>query len=215
MTLPFVALPLFLAVWREQKARSLYAVIRARANARRGEASRRATRVRGPIEPLFEPVVAPEHLAVRSYETRRADDSDLGRAGAFGLETRLVGVALGALKCRGRFDAAFFQQRAEGCALADRQALTEFRDKDAAREIGTLVAFKRERHSRGEQARLWKRLRPFERKAHGAAGPLEVAPHVAALGGIDVERRIAPALREEDRPKQERAPDKAHASRIR
>src|SRR6202044_1658534 len=52
------------------------------------------------------------------------------------------------------------------------------------------------------------------RNAHGGARPLEVAPHVAALGRIDVERRVAPALCEEDWPKQERAPDKAHASLI-
>src|ERR1700733_15782833 len=60
----------------------------------------------GPIEPLFEPVVAPEHFAVRGDETRRTDDADLRRAGAFGLEQRLVGGALGPLKRRRRIDAA-------------------------------------------------------------------------------------------------------------
>ena len=113
---------------------------------------------------------------------------------------------------RRRIDAACGQQGAERRAIADRQALAEFGDKDPAREIGARVAFKRERDARGEQARLRKRLGPLERNAHGAARPLEVAPHVAALGRIDVERRVAPALRHEDRPEQERAPDKAHAS---
>ena len=58
------------------------------------------------------------------------------------------------------------------------------------------------------------RARPPERDAHRVAGPRHVAPHVAALGGIDVERRIAPALRGEDRPEQERAPGEAHAPRL-
>ena len=76
------------------------------------------------------------------------------------------------------------------------------------------VSFERERHPRGEQARLRERFGPLERDAHRAAGSLEVAPHVAPLGGIDVEGRVAPALREEDRPKQERAPVKADASLV-
>src|ERR1700691_3934394 len=127
---------------------------------------------RSPIEPLFQPVVAPEHLGVCSHEARRADDSDLRRAGALGLEPRLVGVALGAFKCRDGLDAAFFQQRAQGCAVADRQALTEFRGKDPAREIGTLGVFKRERHPRREQTRLRKRLGSLERNAHCGARAL-------------------------------------------
>jgi hypothetical protein len=94
----------------------------------------------GPIEPLFEPVVAPEHFAVRGDETRRADDADLRRAGAFGLEPRLVGGALGPLeRCR-RIDAACGQQCAKRRAIADRQALAEFGKKNSARVSATRAA---------------------------------------------------------------------------
>ena len=88
---------------------------------------------RRPIEPLFKPVVAPEHFAVCGHETRRADDSDLHRAGALGLEPRLVGLAFGALERRRGIDAACGPASAlKRRTIADRQALAEFGDKDAA-----------------------------------------------------------------------------------
>src|ERR1700733_916874 len=215
ITLPSVARAPNVSAVRRRKRRDHFMRPNDRAptHDERRAASRRAA-ARGPIEPLFEPVVAPEHLAVCGHETWRAEDSDLRRASALGLELRLDGVALGAFKCRDGHDAAFFQQRAERRTVADRQALTKFGDKDPSREIGALGALKRERHPRGEQTRLWKRLGALERNAQGAARPLEVAPHVAPLGRIDVKRRIAPALRHEDRPEQERPPDKAHVSLI-
>jgi len=40
---------------------------------------------------------------------------------------------------------------------------------------------------------------------------LEVGSHVAPLGGIDVEGRVVPALRLEDRPEKKRAPRELHA----
>src|ERR1700722_3386759 len=168
-----------------------------------------------PIEPLFKPVVAPEDLAVHGHETRRADDSDLHRAGALGLEPRLVRLAFGALERRRRIGATRGEQGAERRTIADRQALTELGDKDLSGKVSALVAFEHERNSCGEQARVWKRLGPLERNAHRSARPLEVAPHIPALGRIDVKRRVAPTLREEDWPKQEWAPDKTHASPLR
>src|SRR3984957_7472541 len=85
-----------------------------------------------PIEPLFKPVVAPEDLAVWGHEPRRADDSHLPRAGALGLEPRLVRLAFGALERRRGIDAACGEQGAERRTIADRQALAELGDKDAA-----------------------------------------------------------------------------------
>src|SRR5262249_48226530 len=66
-----------------------------------------------------------------------------------------------------------------------------------------------ERHACRQQAVLRKRLGPPEREIQIRAQPLEVAPHVAALGRGEGERRGGEALRLEDRPQQERA--KAHA----
>ena len=169
---------------------------------------------RRPIEPLFEPIVAPEHLAVARDDRRRSDDADLRRPGALGLESRLVGVAFCPFK-RGRgIDAACGEQRRERRPIGDRQAAAEFSQVDLTGKVCALLALKRQRDAGGEQARLGKGLRPFERDAHRLAGSLEVAPHIAALGGIEVERRVPPALRSEDRPEQERAPHETHAPRL-
>src|SRR5580658_4611665 len=61
-----------------------------------------ATPPRRPIEPLFEPVVAPEHLAVLGDKAGCADNANLGRASALRLQQGLVRVASGALeRCPG------------------------------------------------------------------------------------------------------------------
>ena len=48
------------------------------------------------------------------------------------------------------------------------------------------------------------------RNPFGFAHASQVSPHIAALGGEDVERRIVPAERLEDRPEQEGAPAQLH-----
>ena len=69
------------------------------------------------------------------------------------------------------------------------------RGRRAARSAGTDRAV---RNGRPERRRL----------------ALHVAPHVAALAGIEVERRGGPALRREDRPEQERPPADVDARRL-
>src|SRR6476469_5593743 len=54
------------------------------------------------------------------------------------------------------------------------------------------------------------RRRQLERNPFRFANPRQVAPHIAALGGEDVERRIVPAERLEDRPEQEGPPARLH-----
>src|SRR5512144_522561 len=46
------------------------------------------------------------------------------------------------------------------------------------------------------------------------AQPFEVSPHVPALRRIDVERRVIPPLRREDRAEQERPPLYGDAARL-
>ena len=65
-----------------------------------------------------------------------------------------------------------------------------------------------QRDPRRQQAVLRKQFGPPERQAQIRAQPLQVAPHVAALGRVEIERRGGPALRLENRPQQEGA--KAH-----
>src|SRR5581483_7194882 len=60
-----------------------------------------------------------------------------------------------------------------------------------------------QRDARGQQAVLRKRLRLAERQAEVGAETLEIAPHVAALGRVEIERRTIPALLLEDRTEQE------------
>ena len=75
------------------------------------------------------------------------------------------------------------------------------------------------------QGRPARRARPAARRGNGSgraerqpergALPLAVAHHVAALGGIEIERRGVPALRLEDRPEQERPPAHRDARALR
>ena len=59
-----------------------------------------------------------------------------------------------------------------------------------------------------QQAVLRKRVGPPKRQRELGAEPLEIAPHVAALGGVKIERRCRPPLGLENRSEQEWA--KAH-----
>ena len=97
----------------------------------------------------------------------------------------------------------------DGRRLVDPAAFAELGPEHRAAEILAPAAGEPDqRHPRRQQAVLRKRLGPPERQAQVGAQPLEVAPHVAALGRIEIERRGSPALRLEDRPEQERP--KAH-----
>ena len=65
--------------------------------------------------------------------------------------------------------------------------------------------------ARREQAVARKHRRTPERQAMRRADALELAPHVASLDGKNIEWRIAPPLRGEDRTEEERAPAYWHA----
>ena len=68
-----------------------------------------------------------------------------------------------------------------------------------------------QRDPRRQQAVLRERLGPPERQREVGAQPFQVAPHVAALGLVEIERRGVPALGLEDRPEQERPEAHGHA----
>ncbi len=93
--------------------------------------------------------------------------------------------------------------------IIDPASVAELRAEDRAAEIlAPGVVEGGDGHPSGKKAVLRKRFGPPERQAQVRAQPLEVAPHVAALGGIEIERRRGPALVLEDRSEQEGA--KAH-----
>ena len=106
--------------------------------------------------------------------------------------------------------------RARSRASPDRRSTSRGRIQPCRPDARMLprLALKGQSDPRGEQARLRKGGRTLERDAHGLAGPLDVTPHVATLGGVDVEWRISPALRGEDRPEQKRAPRNADTPRL-
>ena len=112
-----------------------------------------------------------------------------------------------------RIDIQVRQDFGECARLVDPAVLGELRAKDRDGEIlAPALRQPDQRHARGQQAVLRKRIGPAERQRRGpAAEPLQVAPHVAALGLVEIERRGVPALRLEDRPEQERP--KAHLRR--
>src|SRR5262249_52874739 len=62
------------------------------------------------------------------------------------------------------------------------------------------------RGSRSRRTVARKLRRSTQRNVERRADPLEVASHVAPLGGVDVEGRVVPTLRLEDRPEKKRAP---------
>jgi hypothetical protein len=100
--------------------------------------------------------------------------------------------------------------------LRDAAALAEFEGVDLPREgrrpalVGAV-----ERDPGGDEGVLRERVGAPARQAEARRLALHVAPHVAALGGIEVERRARPALRGEDRPEQEGPPAHLDPRRLR
>src|SRR5215475_9062837 len=66
------------------------------------------------------------------------------------------------------------------------------------------------RDPRRQQAIARKLRGTTQRETERATDPLEVTPHIAPLGGVEVERRVIPTLRLEDRAEKKRAPHKLH-----
>ena len=132
------------------------------------------------------------------------------------LSSALLAVALGLSKRRLRVEAERPRAAGDDRAVGDRPAFTELGNEHFSGEFGARPGLERERHARrragsfcGKGSGRWKG------QARRGADALEVAPHVAALGGIDVERRVAPALGGENRAEQKRPPSEVDAARLR
>src|ERR1700722_17862839 len=88
--------------------------------------------------------------------------------------------------------------------IVDAAALAEFRAKDVQAELFAPSLVQTDQGNTGsEHTVLRKRRGPPKRQPVIGAGAFEVAPHVLALRREQIERRGGPALRLEDRSKQE------------
>jgi hypothetical protein len=142
---------------------------------------------------------------------RRAGRAEVFGERAFGLQALLDGAVSRARQRGLGLDPDFVQRGRGGRGFADRPAFGELGAINGARESG--AAFPFERDARGEKTALRERVGPPQGQPESAADALHVAPHIAAPGRIDVERRIAPALLGEQRAERERAPAHRRAAR--
>ena len=95
--------------------------------------------------------------------------------------------------------------------VVDPAAVTELRaEQGDAKGLAPALIERDQCDARRQQAVLRKGIGATERHIQVRAQPLEVAPHVAALLRIEIERRRGPALCLEDRPEQERPEAHAH-----
>ena len=163
---------------------------------------------------LLQTVVAPEQLVAdgdrRARRTARArSPRRSARAGA-ALAVRRGGAAPASASARPRGRAASRRPpRARRSSRSSAKLARVDGAHEGRRSHGSSAAAQATRAAsrplRGKRARL------AQRQALGGAEARQVAPHVAALHRVDVERRVVPALRGEDRPEQEGPPAQRHA----
>ena len=152
-----------------------------------------------PVERCFEPVVAPEKLAVPRDKSGRAEHAGLCSELGFLLQFVFILQAVRAFENERSIRAEARKEREQDILIRNRTTTCEFLQE----HLGAIVAgpaLRRDshRHARGEQTVLWEGIRPHERKPERAANAFHVPLHVAAFGGVDVERRGIPTLRLEE-----------------
>ena len=159
----------------------------------------------------FQPVIAPEQL-LADGEGRRAEQAARCRLLGLAPERVLVPRRIRRGERRLRIDAEPGENGAKRRILADVLLPGVVRGEHGAGEGGRpALSLAGKREPRGLQPALRKlRRRQIEGQTLGLADARQVAPHIAALGGEDVEGRVVPALRLEDRAEQEGSP--AHAN---
>ena len=153
-----------------------------------------------PGECVLEAVVAPEQLA-RDDEARRAEQPRL--AGPLGLPAQ----CLLAVRRAGSGQQRAGQQFGDHLLGADVPVIGEIGLHHASAELadpGLVLA--EAGHPGGQQSVARKHAGTLQAQAVAFAQALEIAPHVAPLRRVDVERRIVPAKAHEYRAQQERAP---------
>ena len=168
-----------------------------------------------PAQRGFQPVVAPEQFAVGGGEARRPEQAEPLRLLGLRPQPRLVGIRSG----RGEHGLRVDLQACKHLADGRRRRRSGGRRRTVRGTAATQKSSPQpwssadQRDARRQQAVLRKGIGAAERHIQVRAQPLEVAPHVAALRRIEIERRGGPALRLEDRPEQERP--EAHRARRR
>jgi heat shock protein HtpX len=172
--------------------------------------------VPGPVQRFFQPVVAPEQLAILGDEGRRAEDAD--RLGVLDLRAQ---AALHVLPARGgkgdaRIGPGLLEGGVQNRLLRDVAAFAEAGAEQRLREGRQPARLApRQRQPCGDQGVLRKGLGPDQRKALAPGAALDVAPHVAPLAGKEREGRGRPALGGEDRAEQKGPPADADARGLR
>src|SRR3954452_15671739 len=163
-----------------------------------------------PLQRGFEPVVAPEQFPILGGKARRPEHAEpLSLLGLY-VQPRLVCIRSGRGEHGRRIDLQSRKHVVEDAVVVDPAAVTELRaEYGDAKGLAPALIERDQCDPRRQQAVLWKGIGATERHIQVRAQPLEVAPHVAALLRIEIERRRGPALCLEDRPEQERP--KAHA----
>ena len=174
------------SVRRTVAFRSLGRGVRSAPGHQTGTSHRRDRRRAGPVERLFQPVVAPEHLAVLREEGRRAEDA--ARA-APPRRSGLAGASCWPRLCAACEDRGCVEARARtGCRRPPpprrcRGPCRIPRVKTALREGRSPAAVEAEQgHPGGDQPVLREGIGPVERQPQPRRLALHVAPHVAALG---------------------------------
>src|SRR5438309_4384521 len=159
-----------------------------------------------PRERLLEPVVAPEEL-VADHGGRRAEDAEGNRPLRLGAETRLRLGRPGGFDQRAARAPEHVGDGGDRLVARDVAVLGEVGMDPGAHEVAAPgLGCRRAGHARREQARARENGRPAERQPVLRAQTLQVAPHVAALRRVEVERRVVPALALEHRPEEEGLP---------
>src|ERR1041384_3032158 len=157
-------------------------------------------------ERLLEPVVAPEQFAARNKARRAKNAAALGFFGV-GAQAALDLIGLRAGERRSSVMPDRLYDVGDHGLIGDVAAFGKFSAVDRAGKILTpALVVADQRDACREQRVLRERLGQAERNAEFSALSFAVAHHVAALGGIEIDRLGVPALRLENRSEQERPP---------
>ena len=164
-----------------------------------------------PVEGVFEAIVAPEELACDD-EAGCTEDAEALRFLCLRPQARLRRFVLAPRQQVRGGQAEPVEHTADDAAVGDVAILGEVGVVDGAHECRQpRIAGCHEGDAGSEQAAARELRWPAQGQAIAGAAALQVPPHIAALGRLQVERRIVPALRGEDRAEQEGPPRDGNA----
>src|SRR5262249_48495741 len=140
-----------------------------------------------------EPTLAPEQFAVGGGEAGRVEHAEALRLFGLCAQPQLDGIRPRSREHRRRIDVKRRQRVSDNRGIVDAASVREFRAEErTAKLFAPCLIEGNERHSRREQIVLRKRIWTAEREPKVRARALEIAPHIASLGRIEIERRGGP-----------------------